>query len=132
MKLLLEQGGREQLNEARSQIVRLRNDLRTAPGYHGTELEDLRGWKQSAMTVLAQWDQVYEALGWPGQVGESKAMAALAQVRLLNAAPAPSTDSDESRQEPLGGVDSAGSEVAVLQRDPAAAESPADTGEGSK
>jgi hypothetical protein len=42
------------------------------------ELEALRGWKQSAMTVLAGWERVFEAAGSPGPLGGSKSNAVLA------------------------------------------------------
>lgn len=45
-----------------------------------SELASLRRWKQEAMTVLAEWDRVHEALGRPGALGESKASGALAAV----------------------------------------------------
>lgn len=48
-----------------------------------TELDTLRRWKAEAMVVLAEWDRVYVALGNPGELGGSKAIAALIEVRRL-------------------------------------------------
>jgi hypothetical protein len=54
-----------------------------APGAR-TEIDRLRRWKAEAMAVLGDWEKVYEALGRPGQLGESKAKASEAEVlRLL-------------------------------------------------
>ena len=41
------------------------------------EAARLRAWKAEAILVLAEWEQVWEALGCPGRLGESKAMAVL-------------------------------------------------------
>lgn len=49
------------------------------------EIERLRGWKESAMSVMAEWDAVFEALGRPGPLGGSKATSALAEVERLRA-----------------------------------------------
>jgi hypothetical protein len=38
-----------------------------------TEVERLREWKAEAMTVLGDWEAVWEAAGRPGQLGGSKA-----------------------------------------------------------
>lgn len=48
--------------------------------------EELRGWKDSALHVLGQWEAVYEALGSPGPLGRSKAANALDEVDCLLAA----------------------------------------------
>ena len=47
------------------------------------ELDQLRQWKSEAITVLNGWDDVFEALGSPGKLGESKSAAAKAEVELL-------------------------------------------------
>lgn len=39
------------------------------------QIGQLRGWKESAMSVLSEWDDTYEACGSPGQLGGSKAKA---------------------------------------------------------
>jgi hypothetical protein len=39
------------------------------------EVRELKGWKESAMIVLAEWEQVWEAAGKPGRLGDSKAGA---------------------------------------------------------
>ena len=49
------------------------------------EVERLRRWKAEAMTVLADWEAVYEAAGKPGPLGVSKARAVLAEVERLRA-----------------------------------------------
>jgi hypothetical protein len=41
------------------------------------EVEQLRQWKAEAMTVLGEWEQVWETAGRPGALGESKAVAVL-------------------------------------------------------
>lgn len=43
----------------------------------------LRSWKAEAMEVLSDWDKVFDALGQPGRLGESKAAASLAEVQRL-------------------------------------------------
>lgn len=47
------------------------------------EVERLRAWKREALAVLAAWDQVWEALGRPGGLGESKAAASVREVERL-------------------------------------------------
>lgn len=49
------------------------------------ELDQLRQWKSEAITVLNEWDDVFEALGPPGKLGESKAASAKALVEQLQA-----------------------------------------------
>jgi len=44
------------------------------------DMESLRRWKAEATTVLAEWEQVWEALGHPGFLGESKAAASLRHI----------------------------------------------------
>lgn len=44
------------------------------------ETERLRQWKAEALVVLAQWDEVWDALGRPGGLGESRAEASKAKV----------------------------------------------------
>lgn len=48
------------------------------------EIESLRRWKAEAMTVLSEWEQVWEALGHPGFLGESKAAASLRSLGASN------------------------------------------------
>lgn len=50
-----------------------------------SEVEPLEGWKESAMEILGEWDQVHLALGQPGKLGESMAAASLAEVQKLRA-----------------------------------------------
>ena len=45
------------------------------------ELERLRAWKRDALTVLAEWELVWETAGCPGGLGESKAKAVRRVVR---------------------------------------------------
>jgi hypothetical protein len=44
------------------------------------ELQRLRAWKAEAIEVIGSWEQVWEALGRPGRLGESKAAAVLRAV----------------------------------------------------
>lgn len=39
------------------------------------QVRDLQAWKESAMTVLGEWEEVWEAVGKPGRLGASKAMS---------------------------------------------------------
>ena len=41
------------------------------------EIERLRAWKAEATEVIGQWEQVWDSLGRPGRLGESKAAAVL-------------------------------------------------------
>lgn len=50
------------------------------------EIEALRRWKAEATEVIEAWERVWDALGQPGALGESKAAASLAQVARLRAA----------------------------------------------
>jgi hypothetical protein len=49
------------------------------------EVERLRGWKASAITVISEWEDVWVALGKPGPLGASKAANTLAEVERLTA-----------------------------------------------
>lgn len=51
------------------------------PSHTTTELQRLRQWKAEATEVLTAWEQVWEAAGRPGRLGESKAKAV---ARLFN------------------------------------------------
>ena len=42
------------------------------------QVRELERWKAEGMVVLAEWDRVWEALGRPGRLGESKALSVLA------------------------------------------------------
>ena len=42
-----------------------------------SEIERLRAWKAEATEVLATWENVWEAVGRPGELGASKAQACL-------------------------------------------------------
>ena len=44
---------------------------------------ELERWKQEAIVVLGEWDEVHIALGKPGRLGESKALASAARVAEL-------------------------------------------------
>lgn len=50
-------------------------DIMTA---HGQRLED---WKESAMSILSDWDMVWEASGKPGKLGSSKAESVLKYIQ---------------------------------------------------
>ena len=52
------------------------------------EIIDLRRWKAEATVVLSEWDQVWEAAGRPGQLGESKAAAVRRMFEMPNESPA--------------------------------------------
>lgn len=45
------------------------------------ERDRLAAWKAEAMTVLGQWDRVWEAAGKPGLLGGSTAEATLSRVK---------------------------------------------------
>lgn len=47
------------------------------------ELDRLRKWKKEAQLVMADWEKVWEALGSPGELGQSKAEAALEEIKKL-------------------------------------------------
>lgn len=47
------------------------------------DLRDAREWKQSALQVLKQWDDAYEAAKIPGQWGESKSACMLREFERL-------------------------------------------------
>ena len=40
-------------------------------------IEHLEQWKAEALTVLAEWENVWEAAGKPGPLGSSKALATM-------------------------------------------------------
>jgi hypothetical protein len=50
------------------------------------EVERLRQWKESAMSVLAEWDQAWEAAGKPGEIGSSIALATKDEIERLRRA----------------------------------------------
>lgn len=45
----------------------------------------LRRWKQEAIVVMDQWQEIWELLGKPGKAGESVAVATLAEVKAIKA-----------------------------------------------
>lgn len=45
-----------------------------------SEVDRLRKWKREALRVLAEWEKVFEALGSPGELGDSKPAAVLAEI----------------------------------------------------
>lgn len=47
------------------------------------EIERLASWKQEAIAGIAEWEKVYDALGQPGRLGESKAIASAHEVHRL-------------------------------------------------
>ena len=49
------------------------------------EVEPLEQWKESAIKVMGEWDEVWKALGNPGKLGSSMAAASLAEVERLRA-----------------------------------------------
>jgi hypothetical protein len=48
-----------------------------------SEVRELRAWKESAMSVLAEWDKVWETLGKPGRLGDSIAVASKKEIERL-------------------------------------------------
>jgi hypothetical protein len=46
----------------------------------GRELDHLRSWKAEATVVLTEWEAVWEHLGRPGELGESKSRAVRAEL----------------------------------------------------
>lgn len=80
--LRLELAGRRSDREKAAEAV-LNEQLRTTNAE--AKVERLTAWKDEALTVLADWEKVYDALGRPGLLGESKARAALVEVEALRA-----------------------------------------------
>ena len=54
--------------------------------WYEARIKELETWKASAMRVLSEWDAVFDALGKPGALGDSKAVASLARIKELEAA----------------------------------------------
>lgn len=84
----------QQLAASRTDVERLNQMLREAGHGQGQidayavqceEMESLRDWKQSAMDVLGEWEQVWESLGSPGRLGRSKAQNSKAEVESMRA-----------------------------------------------
>jgi hypothetical protein len=48
-----------------------------------SDVLELRAWKESAMSVLSEWDQVWETLGRPGRLGDSIAAASKKEVERI-------------------------------------------------
>lgn len=48
-----------------------------------TEIDRLRRWKTEAMTVISSWEEVHEALGCPGKIGDRKSVASKLEVERL-------------------------------------------------
>ncbi|MDA1178796.1 MAG: hypothetical protein O2931_08380 [Planctomycetota bacterium] len=48
------------------------------------QIRELEAWKESAMTVLGEWDEVWEAAGRPGRLGASKAVSLREYLRTRN------------------------------------------------
>ena len=68
------------LAQAHDELERLHALTEGDPTSIYAEAADLRAWKESATTVLAEWDRVFDALGQPGPLGGSKAANALTEV----------------------------------------------------
>lgn len=62
------------------------------------ECQELRGWKESAMRLLSEWDKIWETLGRPGQLGSGKAEEALKTVEAMIAEVAELSHSAELQQ----------------------------------
>lgn len=82
--------GREGPTEAAAQAQRIVDHighrLTDEPPHTLVENDELRGWKESAINVLSEWDEVFDALGRPGKLGASKAESALTEVERMTAA----------------------------------------------
>lgn len=50
------------------------------------EIARLRAWKAEALTVLAEWEETWEAAGRPGRLGGSKAIAVRDEIDRLRGA----------------------------------------------
>ena len=79
--------GREGPTEAAAQAQRIVDHighrLTDEPPHTLVENDELRGWKESAINVLSEWDKVFDALGRPGKLGASKAESARAEVERI-------------------------------------------------
>lgn len=71
--------------EHRRDHIRDRRRLIAALREAWDDRDRLARWKAEATTVLSTWEAVWEALGKPGALGDSKATAALAEVGHLHA-----------------------------------------------
>ena len=65
------------------------------------ELRNLRRLVVEAMAVMADWERVWDALGRPGLLGQSKAKASLAEVIELRAVGADIEDTGRERERGL-------------------------------
>jgi hypothetical protein len=63
-------------------------------------IEYLERWQAEATAVLAEWDRVHEALGSPGQLGRSMAVASRREVLRLRGM----TDGDDGGGLLTGGI----------------------------
>ena len=66
-------GGHTDHDDDECDVCHLEADCRDG----ADEIERLRAWKAEAIEVIRSWEQVWEALGRPGRLGESKAVAVL-------------------------------------------------------
>lgn len=48
-------------------------------------IEELERWKAEALTVLAEWENVWEMAGKPGPLGSSKALSTMHEIERLRA-----------------------------------------------
>lgn len=58
-------------------------DFKQAIADRDEQIKQLRAWKESALSVLAEWDAAYVACGSPGPLGESKAVAVRSKIEQL-------------------------------------------------
>lgn len=68
-------------------LAMMADDLNAAEGENNglsVEVDRLSAWKHSAMAVLAEWDDVWEAAGKPGPLGTSKAESTRTRIERLN------------------------------------------------
>lgn len=73
----------ENLSEkSKSNLIREAiRSLKKAPDV--PDIANLQRWKEEATIVIKQWEQVWDALGQPGNLGGIKAAAALAEVQRM-------------------------------------------------
>ena len=94
----------EQLDAIEAEVVRMRE---VGLDFHADQAADLlaevrrlRDWKQSAMTVLSEWEQTWDEAGRPGKLGGSKAVGVreeIARLRVLSAHPTEETDHPDAQ-----------------------------------
>lgn len=62
------------------EYVLLHDAYEMAAAARAEEQQRIARWKDEAMIILREWEDVWTALGSPGRLGESKARATLAAI----------------------------------------------------